>query len=342
VLKKLLKTKKGTAEIVGTALFLVILFFFFSNVFLWHNRATREMEQVVADKMNSAVRIETTIGGGTPTLCDTEQLITYDGLAGAKENTTKLDGASRKIKEKSVSDSYQLEVNYNFTTSLNSPQKMRLVAAVAVCVYASYVDADYEGCYVAILFSQSGTFGSDSTWISTGLTVISGFRWANLSLSSPRNYIDMGRGGRVSIKFIDSLQGSGGFWGSTPDGTQAELQIDYMEVRGDPVALKVTNLGGLDVVLSRLWITNSTETANPDSDHLYADLEPLNEWVSAGARQIIVLSDTTEFSGGSLAVAREGDKIRVQYVPPPGQTITFKILTRHGNTAACSYSFLTN
>ena len=61
---KLLKNKKATAEIVGTALFLVILFFFFTNVFLWHDRETREMDQVTADKMNSAVRIETIVGGG--------------------------------------------------------------------------------------------------------------------------------------------------------------------------------------------------------------------------------------------------------------------------------------
>jgi hypothetical protein len=138
---------------------------------------------------------------------------------------------------------------------------------------------------------------------------------------------------------MDSIQGTGGFWGSTPDGTQGELQIDYMEVRGDPVALEVTNLGGLDATLSRLWITNSTETANPESDHVYADLEPLNEWVSAGSHQIIVLSDRTEFSGESLAVAGDESKITVKYVPPAGQTVVFKVVTKHGNTAACSYSF---
>jgi hypothetical protein len=58
MLKRFLKDQKGASEIVGTALFLVILFFFFSNVFLWHDEVTREMDQVIADKMNSAIRVE--------------------------------------------------------------------------------------------------------------------------------------------------------------------------------------------------------------------------------------------------------------------------------------------
>jgi hypothetical protein len=61
--KKFLKSKKGAAEIVGTMMFLVILFFFFSNVFLWHNLVEREIGQVEANKMNSAVTIETVIEG---------------------------------------------------------------------------------------------------------------------------------------------------------------------------------------------------------------------------------------------------------------------------------------
>ncbi len=58
MLRRFLKGRKGASEIVGTALFLVILFFFFSNVFLWHDQVTREMDQVIADKMNSAIRVD--------------------------------------------------------------------------------------------------------------------------------------------------------------------------------------------------------------------------------------------------------------------------------------------
>jgi hypothetical protein len=39
-------------------MFLLIMMFFFTNVFLWHDRATREMDGVVSEKMNSVVTIE--------------------------------------------------------------------------------------------------------------------------------------------------------------------------------------------------------------------------------------------------------------------------------------------
>ena len=58
MLRRFLKDKKGASEIVGTALFLIILFFFFSNVFLWHNQITSKMDQVVADRMNSGIRMD--------------------------------------------------------------------------------------------------------------------------------------------------------------------------------------------------------------------------------------------------------------------------------------------
>jgi hypothetical protein len=57
-LSKLKKSRSGTAEIVGAVMFLVILLFFFSNVFLWHNQATREMDSVILDRVNSHVSIE--------------------------------------------------------------------------------------------------------------------------------------------------------------------------------------------------------------------------------------------------------------------------------------------
>jgi hypothetical protein len=58
MMRRFLKDRNGASEIVGTALFLVILFFFFTNVFLWHDQVTREMDQVVVDRMNSGVRVE--------------------------------------------------------------------------------------------------------------------------------------------------------------------------------------------------------------------------------------------------------------------------------------------
>jgi len=58
LLRRFRRDRRGASEIVGTALFLVILFFFFTNVFLWHDQVTREMDQVVVDRMNSGVRVE--------------------------------------------------------------------------------------------------------------------------------------------------------------------------------------------------------------------------------------------------------------------------------------------
>jgi hypothetical protein len=55
---KLLGDRRGTAEIVGTVMFLVILLFVFTNIYLWHDNATREMNGVLAEKMNSPVSIE--------------------------------------------------------------------------------------------------------------------------------------------------------------------------------------------------------------------------------------------------------------------------------------------
>jgi archaellum component FlaF (FlaF/FlaG flagellin family) len=39
-------------------MFLLIMMFFFTNVFLWHDRATREMDGVLSEKMNSLVSIQ--------------------------------------------------------------------------------------------------------------------------------------------------------------------------------------------------------------------------------------------------------------------------------------------
>jgi len=65
MLRRFLKDQKGASEIVGTALFLVILFFFFSNVFLWHNQITSQMDQVVADRMNSGIRVDVSSNNDT-------------------------------------------------------------------------------------------------------------------------------------------------------------------------------------------------------------------------------------------------------------------------------------
>jgi archaellum component FlaF (FlaF/FlaG flagellin family) len=56
-LNRFLKSRRGTAEIVGSVMFLVIVLFFFTNVYLWHDQATREMDGLVLDRVNSPVEL---------------------------------------------------------------------------------------------------------------------------------------------------------------------------------------------------------------------------------------------------------------------------------------------
>lgn len=57
MLKRLLNNRKGTAEIIGSVLFIIILLFFFTNVYLWHDSATKEMNDIYAEKMNSPIDV---------------------------------------------------------------------------------------------------------------------------------------------------------------------------------------------------------------------------------------------------------------------------------------------
>jgi hypothetical protein len=55
MLRKLLRNRKGTAEIIGSVMFIVILLFFFTNVYLWHDAATKEMNDLYVEKINSPI-----------------------------------------------------------------------------------------------------------------------------------------------------------------------------------------------------------------------------------------------------------------------------------------------
>src|SRR5208283_266446 len=61
-MKRLIKNRKGTAEVIGTMLFIIILLFFFTNVYLWHDTATKEANQLFLEKINSTFKIEQTDG----------------------------------------------------------------------------------------------------------------------------------------------------------------------------------------------------------------------------------------------------------------------------------------
>jgi hypothetical protein len=63
-LSRLRRDRKGTAEVIGTVMFLLILFYVFTNFYLWHDSASREMNTVLAEKMNSPVSISVVNGLG--------------------------------------------------------------------------------------------------------------------------------------------------------------------------------------------------------------------------------------------------------------------------------------
>jgi hypothetical protein len=60
MLRKFLRNRRGTAEIIGSALFIIIILFFFSNVYLWHDQATNEMNNLLLERMNSSVSMVAT------------------------------------------------------------------------------------------------------------------------------------------------------------------------------------------------------------------------------------------------------------------------------------------
>jgi hypothetical protein len=75
-LRRLLCSRTGTAEIIGSVMFLLIMMFFFTNVFLWHDRATREMDGVLSEKMNSPVSIQVVSMNVTPSEIDNKPNMT--------------------------------------------------------------------------------------------------------------------------------------------------------------------------------------------------------------------------------------------------------------------------
>jgi hypothetical protein len=55
LIKRLLKNKKGTAEVIGSVMFIIILLFFFTNVYLWHDAAVKEMNDLQIQKINTKI-----------------------------------------------------------------------------------------------------------------------------------------------------------------------------------------------------------------------------------------------------------------------------------------------
>ena len=49
--------RKGTAEVIGSVLFIIILMFAFSSIYLWHDNAVKSMNTLLSDKLNSQIEL---------------------------------------------------------------------------------------------------------------------------------------------------------------------------------------------------------------------------------------------------------------------------------------------
>jgi hypothetical protein len=54
---KLFRDRKGTAEVIGSLMFIVILLFFFTNVYLWHDLANKDENQLNIKQISAAFDI---------------------------------------------------------------------------------------------------------------------------------------------------------------------------------------------------------------------------------------------------------------------------------------------
>ncbi len=55
--KNFLCSRKGTAEVIGTIMFVMILLFFFTEVYVWHDSNVKEMNDLYVKKMNAGMQI---------------------------------------------------------------------------------------------------------------------------------------------------------------------------------------------------------------------------------------------------------------------------------------------
>lgn len=184
MLKKLWRNKKGTAEIIGTALFLVILFFFFSNVFLFHNRVSREMDQIVADKTNSAIQLVTGSGSGDLVNCMVTSPNTpqFGGFGSKQTSSTspssqnagppygrivsgsytdtfgpvpddnfQVLGETGKLETSDVAECLNtnldyicLNATYQFNVGITTPEDLRLIRAITISFYGRSYETEGE------------------------------------------------------------------------------------------------------------------------------------------------------------------------------------------------------
>lgn len=319
-MKKNGKNRRGVATIIGSILAIVILIFFFSNVFLWYNGVSQQMNLVTADKLNAQVNLATTVLEGTPHNCTDDPRFgwiedeqdEYGILdSGSFLDTNEVDGINQTLIEESDNGYTALNATYSFAiVDVEEAHKSR---ALTFSFYGKYID-DQEKCQVYIWNNESN-IPED-----TGITITSIGAWYNATLLNPQRYISSS--GAVNITYISTLNPKNQ---SVYPDWPGLLHIDAHHVALSPVGLTVRALGSRDIQLLRLWIIEDTV-----NQHLYFDFDDVfgkERWVPGGSALTIVFSDVNKTLD---------DTIILDYSPTLG-AVRFRILTNLGNTAMTEY-----
>ena len=106
-----------------------------------------------------------------------------------------------------------------------------------------------------------------------------------------------------------------------------------IDVDDTGTGLVVTNNGGFEVGLSRLWLITGSGS---ESDHVYVDLEPLNVRIAAGAKILLIFGYETNLHLYVLPDGTRTVEVEVNYLVT-APSVMCKILTSLGNMAACTY-----
>lgn len=373
-IKNLLRNRRGTAEIVGTVLFLVILLFFFSNVFLWHNQVSRETDQIIADKVNSPVKFEVTSGSSIPVQCIANPLVfggfaasqgtpsnpnnppkggSYTNSAGPPYgkimsgtgggtdsyiDTRTKDGKYQVLIETGLWETSQtaecqytnlnyicLNATYQFNVTVTKSEDLRLIEAIAIRFYGRSIDAEGEAVDVYLYNVQRRTFEN------TGLKILSALDWYNVTLENPGRYISVASGTKGIVK-VNYLSDQQGFY--CDEKQYGQLWIDYQDVSVSPLSLKISDLGGKDIRLERLWITDVSA-----DNHIYIELAKVPDLLDNLKEVWLAAGSSVNINFGNATVYDEIQNVlTIDYQPPAGDLI-FEVLTNLGNTATTEYPF---
>jgi hypothetical protein len=134
MLRKFLNNRKGTAEVIGSVMFIVILLFFFTNVYLWHDAATKEMNDLYVKKMSASFTVEPgadslTVkanGGSDITL---SRLWIVDNVNGGRHLHTDFPADAH------VDTRYPFTINFAHPTSTNPVGSCSSVNGNSITVY---------------------------------------------------------------------------------------------------------------------------------------------------------------------------------------------------------------